>query len=232
MTGTMLGIYIALTVFALAIIVAESMGLLGDDDGGDGGDDAAGDTGDGGGDDAGTGDHGHAVRIDGLTSDGTAGEGADGTTTGGGQYARTARSGRGVFRALFLMRMLTYFAAGFGPMGLIAILYGESVAASLVWAVPAGLVVMCCAWAVLRFQRREFDSLVRDDELLGKHGEVTIAIHPGETGRVRIALGQMTADRYAVTRAEKIVAKGESVRITGRRGNDLVVAPVDEKETE
>src|SRR5699024_64746 len=47
MTGTMLGIYIALTVFALAIIVAESMGLLGDDDGGDGGDDAAGDTGDG-----------------------------------------------------------------------------------------------------------------------------------------------------------------------------------------
>ncbi|WP_110686385.1 NfeD family protein [Salinicola aestuarinus] len=209
----LMGIYAALGLFGLGVIVAESVGLSAGDGDPDGGDAPAQDG---------------ALANGDAGADGgdTQGDGADGVASRGGQYSRSIRAGRHIFQLLFLLRLFIYFCAGFGPMGLIATLRGEPLMTGLAWAVPSGLFVMVCAWAILKFQQREYDSSITDDELVGREGHVTIAIHPNETGRVRVAFGQLTRDRYAKADSHKVLAKGTPVRIVTVNAADVSVEPL------
>ncbi len=221
--STILGIYITVTVFGIGVIAAESLGLTGGDDNDDA---AASADGRGGGNEGSDSSHGLSHDMDDAISDAATGEGAEGVASDGRQYRRTIPVGRYVFRVLFALRMLVYFCAGFGPMGLIATLRGESLESSLMWAVPAGLVVMLCVWSILRFQQREYDSSIEDSELVGREGIVTVAIYPGEFGRVRIPFSQLTCERYARSPDESVLAKGTRIRVTKAGKTDLTVQSI------
>ncbi|WP_251977188.1 NfeD family protein [Salinicola avicenniae] len=218
--GLILGIYVTLSLFGLGVIAAESLGLSGSDN--DTGDAHNGGSDNGGSDNGGhdNGGHHHAA------GDSTPGDGADGVASRGGQYSRSIRAGRHVFKLLFLLRLFIYFCAGFGPMGLIATLRGESLSSGLLWAVPAGLFVMVCAWAILKFQQREYDSSIADDELVGREGHVTITIHPNEIGRVRIAFAQLTRERYARADHDVPIPKGTRIRVIAVNTSDVTVEPL------
>lgn len=206
------GIYILASVFAVGVVGIESMGLLGD-----------------------AGDHdGHALNHDGagaLSHDGDLGEagsedahGEDGVVTRGGLEQRPHRAERYIFRTLSLLRLVVYFALGFGPMGLIAIVLGTGALFSLLLAIPVGALACVLYRSFIRFQGRDLDSTVHDRDLIGHQAKVLVAIHPDEIGRVRVTLAQMVCDRYATSDSNDFIPKGALVDILAINDRGLVVA--------
>ncbi len=96
------------------------------------------------------------------------------------------------------IRTLVYFCAGFGPLGLAARAFGANTLTTLAWAVPGGLVIAAIARAFFRFQQRDVDSTLHDEELLYEVAHVTVPISGGNMGKVRIRIGQSVAERYAL----------------------------------
>jgi hypothetical protein len=96
------------------------------------------------------------------------------------------------------LRMAVYFSLGFGPLGLIATATGAGALGSLAWAVPGGLAAAALAHAFFRFQQRDLDSSVRDEELLFERGRVIVPLSSTTMGKVRIKLGQAVVERYAL----------------------------------
>ncbi|RJS94149.1 NfeD family protein [Salinisphaera sp. Q1T1-3] len=204
------GIYLFATVFALGVIAIESMGLLGDADHDGGGHDAG---------DMSVGDHaGH---------DGGGGEdahGESGVAVKGNAWQQQRRSGHALFTLLGALRLVIYFGLGFGPMGLVATVLGANAFVSLVCALAAGVVAAVLYRRVIRFQQKDLDSTVHDRDLIGERAEVLIAIHPGEIGRVRIALDQLVCDRYAASDADDFIPKGARVAVVAVSDRGLIVA--------
>jgi membrane protein implicated in regulation of membrane protease activity len=203
------GIYIFTTVFALGVTAIESLGLLGDSD--DGGADA---------------DHGDALDVHGGDEAGAADEasGEHGVAVRGNAWQQSRRSGQTLFAILGALRIAVYFCLGFGPMGLVAILFGASAIVSLLFAVGAGMVSAVLYRRLIRFQQKDLDSTVHDRDLIGERADVLIAIYPHEIGRVRIKLDQMVRDRYAVSDANEFIPKGARVEVLAVSDKGLVVA--------
>jgi membrane protein implicated in regulation of membrane protease activity len=112
------------------------------------------------------------------------------------------------------LRMAVYFALGFGPLGLVAHASGTAGLGSLVWAVPGGIASAVLARLFFRFQQRDVDSTVRDEELLFERAGVIVPLSSTAMGKVRVKLGQTVVERYALAedRGEAFRA-GEVVEI-------------------
>lgn len=223
------GIYVLASVFAVGVVAIESMGLLGDanDDGGGSGGDHAGD--DGGdmadiGHATGNADDGDSHAGDSYSDATDDASGQSGVVTRGDGWKRPINPERYILRALGVLRLVVYFALGFGPMGLVAMLLGSGLFFSLVLAVPVGVIACVLYRSLIRFQARDLDSTVHDRDLIGHQAKVLFAIYPDEIGRVRVTLAQMVCNRYAVSDSNDFIPKGARVNVVATGDKALVVA--------
>jgi len=112
------------------------------------------------------------------------------------------------------LRMGVYFALGFGPLGLVAQATAATALGSLAWAVPGGIAAAVLAHRFFRFQQRDVDSTVRDEELLFERAGVIVPLSSTAMGKVRVKLGQTVVERYALAEdAGDAFRTGEVVEI-------------------
>jgi membrane protein implicated in regulation of membrane protease activity len=100
------------------------------------------------------------------------------------------------------LRIGIYFALGCGPVGLVAEWTGAGVLGSLVWAVPGGVISAYLARLFFRFQQRDVNSQVRESELLLERAQVIVPLSNTNMGKVRIKIGQLVMERYALAEDE------------------------------
>lgn len=116
------------------------------------------------------------------------------------------------------LRIGIYFALGFGPVGLVAEWTGASLLGSLAWAAPGGVISAYLARLFFRFQQHDVDSRVRESELLLERAQVTVPLSSLNMGKVRIKMGQLVMERYALAEDEwetfNVDDQAEIVRVT------------------
>lgn len=116
------------------------------------------------------------------------------------------------------LRIGVYFALGFGPVGLVAEWTGSSWPISLAWAVPGGCVSAWLARLFFRFQHEDVDSQLHESELLLERAQVIVPLSHTNMGKVRVKLGQIVTERYALAEDEWETLKAddqvEVVRVT------------------
>lgn len=116
------------------------------------------------------------------------------------------------------LRIGTYFALGCGPVGLVAEWTGASVLGSLAWAVPGGVVSAYLARLFFRFQQHDVNSQVLESELLLERAQVIVPLSNTNMGKVRIKMGQLVLERYALAEDEwetfTVDDQAEIVRVT------------------
>jgi len=110
----------------------------------------------------------------------------------------THGSGGPILSFLRFIRTFVYFSAGFGPFGLAARAFRTDGLGSLVWAVGGGVGIALIARAFFRFQQQDVDSTLEDADLLFETARVTVPISGGNMGKVRIHVGQVVEERYAL----------------------------------
>ncbi|MGQ4808394.1 hypothetical protein NKDENANG_01776 [Candidatus Entotheonellaceae bacterium PAL068K] len=132
------------------------------------------------------------VDLLGFVGGGDDGGGAT-TDDGGGEEA-----GGGILSVLRYFRTLLYFSVGFGPTGLVAGLFGYSTWPRLGWGLGAGVVAALVARMLFRIQHQHLDSTVAGHELLAEHAVVTVPIPQGQMGKVRLRMGPVNVERFAI----------------------------------
>ena len=112
------------------------------------------------------------------------------------------------------LRLMVYFCLGFGPTGWVGIMSGRSAIASLLLAIPVGILALFLAQAFFRFQRSDTDSSLTRRDLLMSEATVTIPLTHDMMGRVRVQVGMSVMEQYALAlNDEKTFEKGDTVRI-------------------
>jgi hypothetical protein len=95
---------------------------------------------------------------------------------------------------------------------------GASVLRSLAWAVPGGVIAAYLARLFFRFQQHDVNSQVLESELLLERAQVIVPLSNTNMGKVRIKMGQLVMERYALAEDEwetfKVDDQAEIVRVT------------------
>lgn len=107
-------------------------------------------------------------------------------------------AGGGILNVLRYFRTFLYFCAGFGPTGLVAGFFGYGMWACLGWGLGAGIAAALVARVLFRFQHQELDSTVSQHELLAERAVVTVPIPKGQMGKVRLRIGPVVVERFAI----------------------------------
>jgi membrane protein implicated in regulation of membrane protease activity len=189
-------IFIASTVFSVGVVLLDFFGVLGGHHGGE----TAGDV------TAGhvfSGDHAAAGSHDAGGAGGHLPAHADAAQTPGDHSGQTHhgpdQQGAGpILSALSYLRLFVYFCLGFGPMGLVALATGRNAFASLLFAIPVGVAAVFLAQAFFRFQRQDTDSQLTSADLVGQTGTVIVPLDDKTMGKVRILVGPVVAEQYAL----------------------------------
>ncbi len=107
-------------------------------------------------------------------------------------------AGGGILSALRYVRTGLYFGAGFGPTGLVADLFGYGTWARLGWSLGAGIVAAWVARTLFRLQHQQLDSTISQHELLAEKAVVSVPIPKGQMGKVRLRMGPVLVERFAI----------------------------------
>ena len=133
-------------------------------------------------------------------------------------------AGGGILSALRYFRTTLYFCAGFGPTGLAAGLFGYGVWPRLMWGLGAGVAASLVARALYRLQHHNLDSSVSQNELLAERAVVTVPIPAGRMGKVRLRLGAVVVERFAVAvDAQEAFGRDALVQIVEARDDRVIV---------
>lgn len=136
--------------------------------------------------------------------------------------AHPDHAGPGIFSA----RIMAAFLTAFGVGGVVGRYYGLSHPAASGIGVVAGIVM---AGLVYQFARvlygQQASSEVKMATLVGKNGEVSVAIPTGGVGQVTLTYAGERSDHLARSANGQAVQRGAEVVITALRGDGLVVAP-------
>jgi membrane protein implicated in regulation of membrane protease activity len=127
---------------------------------------------------------------------------------------------KGFLQFISFLRTLVYFCAGFGIVGIFALLTGESALSSLFWSIPVGAVTVLIFKLFKRIQQNKLDSSFSDKELVNMKGEALLPIVADQMGKVRIRFGSITVERYA-----KLASKDIPVK----KGDRIVISSVDKE---
>jgi len=181
-------IFIASTVFSVGVVLLDFFGVLGGHHGGEtAGDVTAGHLG---------GDH-TAADLVGAGHPDAAGH-ATGDQSGPIHHGPDQQGAGPILSALSYLRLFVYFCLGFGPMGLVALATGRNAFASLLFAIPVGVAAVFLAQAFFRFQRQDTDSQLTSADLVGQTGTVIVPLDDKTMGKVRILVGPVVAEQYAL----------------------------------
>lgn len=120
----------------------------------------------------------------------------------------------GLNRLLSWARALVYAGAGFGPMGLAALLSGAEFWPALFWALGGG----AASWGLFRLLRRtltkSLDSSVSEDQLFGAEAELLTPLEAGALAQVRVLGVTGQIERYVRLRDPKMaLPTGTKVRL-------------------
>ena len=130
------------------------------------------------------------------------GHGADGHQLSGDLDADGHHGAHGSHASILMLlsrlRLAVYFCVGFGALGLAAEFTGSGALMSLIWALVGGALAAFLARMMFKFQTRDVDSSLDESELLAQRGKVIIAVVGADMGKVRVQMGQMTLERYAL----------------------------------
>lgn len=141
----------------------------------------------------------------------------------------TADGSGGNLAVLFSTPFWSFGLFGFGLSGLLMTLFnsGGTEATGLAVALIMGVVMGWAAAHLLRvLARREADSLVRNDELIGLEGRVTLAIGDDGRGFVEVtARGSLL--RRPARSLSGALAKGRAVVVTASDQHTLQVEPLE-----
>ena len=185
-------VFVASTVFSVGVVLLDFFGVLGGHHGGE----TSGDM-------TASGDH-SAADLNGAGGDaghGTAYSAADhapGDHSGQMHHGPEQQGAGPILSVLSYLRLFVYFCLGFGPMGLVALATGRSAIASLLLAIPVGVAAVFLAQAFFRFQRQDTDSQLASADLIGQTGTVIIPLDDKTMGKVRILVGPVVTEQYAL----------------------------------
>jgi len=194
-------IFIASTIFSVGVVLLDFFGVLGGHHGGE----TAGDV-----------TAGHVFSGDHSAADshGVGGDHASGAPLGQVQHGSDQQGAGPILSVLSYLRLFVYFCLGFGPMGLVALATGRSAFVSLLFAIPVGVAAVFLAQAFFRFQRHDTDSQLASADLVGQTGTVIVPLDDRTMGKVRILVGPVVAEQYALAaRPGAAFKKGDQVMI-------------------
>jgi len=166
-------IFIASTVFSVGVVLLDFFGVLG-------------------------GHHDGETSGDVTTGHVFSGDHAPGDHSGQIHHGPDQQGAGPILSALSYLRLFVYFCLGFGPMGLVALATGRSAFASLLFAIPVGVAAVFLAQAFFRFQRQDTDSQLTSADLVGQTGTVIVPLDDKTMGKVRILVGPVVAEQYAL----------------------------------
>ena len=166
-------IFIASTVFSVGVVLLDFFGVLG-------------------------GHHDGETSGDVTTGHVFSGDHAPGDHSGQIHHGPDQQGAGPILSALSYLRLFVYFCLGFGPMGLVALATGRNAFASLLFAIPVGVAAVFLAQAFFRLQRQDTDSQLTSADLVGQTGTVIVPLDDKTMGKVRILVGPVVAEQYAL----------------------------------
>jgi membrane protein implicated in regulation of membrane protease activity len=121
-------------------------------------------------------------------------------------------------------RVLSVFVTAFGGFGAIGIHLGYGIGASTGMGLAGGLVFGGLIYGFASFlYSQQASSNVRVSDLVGKTGEVIVAIPKGGVGQVRCALGQGVVEKIARSKDGEEIALHTLVKIEAIVGETILV---------
>ena len=132
------------------------------------------------------------------------------------------QSGPGIFS----VRIMAAFLTAFGVGGVVGRYYGLTHPAASGVGVVAGVVMAALVYQFARvLYGQQASSELRMATLVGKHGEVSVAIPVGGVGQVTMSLAGERSEHLARAAGGQAVPRGTEIVITALRGDSVIVAP-------
>jgi membrane-bound ClpP family serine protease len=139
-----------------------------------------------------------------------------------GGHGDADHSGPGIFSA----RIMASFLTAFGVGGIVGRYYELSHPASSGIGVVAGIVMSGVVYQFARvLHSQQASSTVNIRTLVGRAGEVSVAIPAGGVGQIALIAGGERVEQVARSADGTAIARGTEVIVTALRGDSLVVAP-------
>jgi membrane protein implicated in regulation of membrane protease activity len=127
---------------------------------------------------------------------------------------------------IFSVRVMAAFLTAFGVGGVVGRYYGLSHPAASGVGVVAGVVMAALVYQFARvLHGQQASSELQMATLVGKHGEVSVAIPVGGVGQVAMSLSGERSEHLARAANGQAVPRGTAVVITALRGDSVIVAP-------
>ena len=129
------------------------------------------------------------------------------------------------------MRFWTFAFMAFGMVGsLLHYLNLAGFGVGLALSIVSGLASGLAAALTFRALKGSVSSSTGEDETVGKMAKVTVPLHKGSLGKVRVQIKGKRVDLLAVTDAEN-VAEGDEVVVVEFRGDHAYVEPIGKTES-
>jgi membrane protein implicated in regulation of membrane protease activity len=144
----------------------------------------------------------------------------------GGHDASVDHGDTGGGPSVFSARIMAAFVMAFGVGGVVARYYNLSHPASSGIGVVSGIVLSSIVYQFAKIlYSQQASSEVRMPALIGRTGEVSVAIPEGGLGQVTVTYGGERSEHLARSEDGKAVARGTAVVISGLGGDSVVVGP-------
>lgn len=129
--------------------------------------------------------------------------------------------------SIFSMKVIGTLIMGFGGGGALARYVDWGWAPSSFVGVGVGILMAAFMYGILRLMYgHQANSLVFNDELIGKTGIVTIPITAEGLGSVSVSLGEQTPTYLARASNGKEISKGKTVKVVESAGSQLIVKEI------
>jgi membrane protein implicated in regulation of membrane protease activity len=127
---------------------------------------------------------------------------------------------------IFSVRIMAAFLTAFGVGGVVGRYYNLSHPAASGVGVLFGFVMATLVYQFAKLlHSQQASSEIKMTSLVGRTGEVSVAIPAGGVGQVTLSVGGERSEHIARASGPEALPRGSEVVITGLRGDGLVVAP-------
>jgi membrane protein implicated in regulation of membrane protease activity len=136
-------------------------------------------------------------------------------------------AGLGGGPSVFSARIMAAFLTAFGVGGVVARYYDLSHPAASGVGIVSGVVMSSVVYQFAKLlYSQQASSEVRMTGLVGRSAEVSVAIPEGGVGQIALTFGGERTEQIARSADGRALSRGVEVRITGLRGDSVVVAPL------
>lgn len=121
-------------------------------------------------------------------------------------------------------RVVAVFITAFGGFGVIGVQMGYGAVGSSLIGLLGGIVFGGVVGVFGRFLiGQQASSSVTDDDLVGRIGQVTVAIKPGAVGQISVKIGDERVEKLARSKAGDELVPGSIVKVSAVAGDSLIV---------